>query len=76
MYIFFTEVTEKCINETEQQLAVLEELVKDANFERQVKDFKSKSMDLQEQKFAELEQLKCINCSICPAYCTIIVHIL
>ena len=46
------------LSETEQQLAILEELIKDANLDKQIKEYKSKTSIIQEQKFAELERLK------------------
>lgn len=58
MVCFFTGVTETTLKKTEEQLAVLEDLVKDSQFDSELKELDKKFVTLQDQKFAELERLK------------------
>lgn len=55
-------VTEATLTKTEEQLALLEDLVKDSQFDSELKDCEKKFIMLQDQKFAELEKLKS-NCN-------------
>lgn len=51
-------VTEATLTKTEEQLALLEDLVKDSQFDSELKDCEKKFIMLQDQKFSELEKLK------------------
>ena len=51
-------VTEASLKKTEENLALLEVLVKDSQLESEMKDQDKKFALLQDQKFAELESLK------------------
>lgn len=50
--------TEKLIHETESQLLVLEDLVKEADFEKTIKEYECKASLLREEKLASLENLQ------------------
>lgn len=50
--------TEKVFSETEQQLAILEDLMKDVHLEDEIKEYDTKLACLQEQKFEDLQKLK------------------
>ena len=52
--------TEKLIRETESQLLVLEDLVKEADFEKTIKEYECKASLLREEKLASLENLQSI----------------
>jgi len=50
--------TEKLVLETESQLLILEDLVKDAEFEKEVKEYECNAALLHEQKLTSLEDLQ------------------
>ena len=59
MFLFISlDETKKLLLETEQQLQVLEDLVKDEHLNNEFKDYEKKLNSLQGNKFSELEKLK------------------
>jgi hypothetical protein len=51
-------LTEKLLVDTELQLEILEEKVKDSNLEKQMNEYTKKMVLLKEQKYAEFEHIK------------------
>jgi hypothetical protein len=51
-------LTDKLLFDTELQLEILEEKVKDSNLEKQMNEYTKKMVLLQDQKYAEFEHLK------------------
>jgi len=52
------DTTEKLICETEKQLLILEDLVKEADFEKRVKEYECKASLLREEKMTSMENLQ------------------
>jgi len=58
--VIFIALTEKLLADTELQLEILEENVKDKNLDKLMNDYAKKMLLLQDEKYAEFEQLKSI----------------
>lgn len=56
-----SDTTEKLICETEKQLLILEDLVKEADFEKRVKEYECKASLLREEKMTSMENLQSIH---------------
>ena len=53
--------TEKLIRETESQLLVLEDVLKEEDFEKRMKEYECNASLLREEKLASLENLQSIT---------------
>ena len=58
--VIFIALTEKLLADTELQLEILEENVKDKNLDKLMNDYAKKMQLLQDEKYAEFQQLKSI----------------